>query len=362
MRLLFYVSGHGYGHARRTAAVLEHLIRTRPSMRVSVRTTAPSRIFTAVGVPPDQIASTSLDAGVVEKDAVHIDVPATLQRLRDLMSRRQELIAHELDALRPNPPNLIATDIPSLPGEIARRLGVPCVAVGNFTWDWIYEPYLADNQADRDLLRTIRDDYASMDAVLRQPLSHNMARFRRVIDIPVSAHRARLGRRELLNQFGFDAADPRPRILIGMRGGTAPHAVAAGCRSAPDVLFTTLQPFPPDAPPNLRHIPQADIDFSDFLATHDVCLSKFGYGVVCDAAAAGTRLLWPPRQGFREDDLFAAQAPRFLPCQQIPREDYAAGNWAQWIRRLLDAPPVTPPPLDGQEITIKALFDAAGVA
>jgi hypothetical protein len=146
-----------------------------------------------------------------------------------------------------------------------------------------------------------------------------------------------------------------------MRGGTAPHAIAAGCRSAPEFLFTTLQPLTPDAPSNLRHLPQGDTDFSEFLATHDVCISKFGYGVVCDAAAAGTRLLWPPRQGFREDELFAAQAPRYLPCQQIPREDYAAGNWGPWIRRLLEAPPVTPPPLDGQEITIKALFEATSL-
>ena len=37
-RFLFYVSGHGFGHARRTAAVIEHLLRSRPRIDVWVRT------------------------------------------------------------------------------------------------------------------------------------------------------------------------------------------------------------------------------------------------------------------------------------------------------------------------------------
>src|SRR5437763_3861826 len=85
--LLFYVSGHGFGHARRTAAVIEHLLRSRPHVKISVRTKAPPRIFTAVGVSAEQVSPTSLDGGVVEHDALNVDVPATIGRVRELLGR-----------------------------------------------------------------------------------------------------------------------------------------------------------------------------------------------------------------------------------------------------------------------------------
>ena len=41
-------------------------------------------------------------------------------------------------------------DIPFLAGDIAAAAGIPIIAITNFTWDWIYEPYFNDRQ---DLLR-----------------------------------------------------------------------------------------------------------------------------------------------------------------------------------------------------------------
>jgi hypothetical protein len=356
--LLFYVSGHGFGHARRTAAVIEHLLRSRPRAEVSVRTAAPARIFTAVGVGARQISPTSLDSGVVEHDALNIDVPATVRRVRELLAKRQELVEHEVAALRPQPPALVVADIPFLAGPIARRLRAPCVAVGNFTWDWIYEPLLSDSPDGRGALRTIADDYATMAAVLRLPLSHGMPQFRRVIDVPAAAHRTRQPEAVILNRCGFDPEDHQPRVLIGMRGGTSPEAILEGCRTIPDVLFTTLEPLAGHGCANLRYVAQheAGLDFADLLAVHDVVISKFGYGVVCDASAAGSRLLWPPRHGFREEEIFEVEAPRFLPTQRIPREDYAAGRWGPWIERLLALPRPKTPPLDGEEAVVRQLL------
>jgi hypothetical protein len=357
--LLFYVSGHGFGHARRTAAVIDHLLRSRPQVRVSVRTAAPARIFTAVGVAPQSVSPTSLDSGVVEHDALNIDVPATVDRVRELLWGRQGLIEHEVEIVaRDGPPGLIIADIPFLAGPIAQRLGVPCIAVGNFTWDWIYEPLLSGSPDGRELLATIRDDYALMTAALRLPLSHAMPQFLRVIDVPAAAHRTRQPEAVILDRCGFDPGDRRPRALIGMRGGTSPQAILEACGTMPEVLFTTLEPLNNHGCANLKYVAQHErgLDFADLLAVHEVVISKFGYGVVCDAAAAGSRLLWPPRHGFREEEIFEVEAPRFLPTQRIPREEYATGRWGPWIERLLAMPRPKTPPLDGEEAAVRQML------
>ena len=43
--ILFYVSGHGYGHATRTNAVIEALLSAQPDLTIHVRTTAPPFLF-----------------------------------------------------------------------------------------------------------------------------------------------------------------------------------------------------------------------------------------------------------------------------------------------------------------------------
>jgi predicted glycosyltransferase len=160
----------------------------------------------------------------------------------------------------------------------------------------------------------------------------------------------------ILSRCGFEPGDRRPRILIGMRGGTSAEAIVRGCRSMPEAVFTTLQAPPDGAPANLRPVSQDGLDFADLLAVHHAVISKFGYGVVCDAAAAGTRLLWPPRHGFREEEIFEVEAPRFLPTQRIERDDYAEGRWGESLRRLLALPRPATPPLDGEEATVRHLL------
>ena len=44
-RILFYVSGHGFGHATRSAEVIRAFGNDHPEIAVRVVTTAPQRIF-----------------------------------------------------------------------------------------------------------------------------------------------------------------------------------------------------------------------------------------------------------------------------------------------------------------------------
>src|SRR5438874_914229 len=134
-RILFYVSGHGFGHARRVAQVIRALAERAPDVEAHVRTAAPRHIFEPAVLAG--FAPSDLDAGMVEDGPLRIDAQGTLRRLEDLLGRREHILADELAAVRAIGPRLIVADVPFLAGDVAAAAGVPCLAVSNFTWDWI---------------------------------------------------------------------------------------------------------------------------------------------------------------------------------------------------------------------------------
>ena len=62
-RHLDYVSGHGYGHAVRSAQVIATVIERSPEMPLWVRTMAPRWLFPGAA----NVESVQLDAGVLQR-------------------------------------------------------------------------------------------------------------------------------------------------------------------------------------------------------------------------------------------------------------------------------------------------------
>jgi hypothetical protein len=87
--ILFYISGHGYGHVVRMSEVMRQLRRIRPDWRIVARTAAPRLML-----PEDMDCSTAeIDSGVVEREAgVVMDEAATIERLQALLSKWDEVV------------------------------------------------------------------------------------------------------------------------------------------------------------------------------------------------------------------------------------------------------------------------------
>lgn len=344
--LLFYVSGHGYGHARRSAEVIRALRLEAPEVNVYVRTGAPAEMFAGLTAGP--VVRPEIDAPVVERDPLTIDWPATLAGAADLLRRRRAIVAREVEAVREVDPALLVADVPFLAGEVAAALGVPCVAVSNFTWDWIYERHRAAHPDAAAVVRGARAAYAQMAALLQLPFGHDTGVFPQVLPVPLVARKSTREPAETLRLLGVDPADDRPRVLAGMRGGVSPVTLAAAAAGAPGFFF-----LPANRP--------GAVDFSDLLAVSDVVVSKLGYGMVADCIAAGTRLAWPRREGFREDEVTAAEAPRYLRMTEMSADDFRAGAWRATLERAMALPdPPESMALDGAAACARAI--AARVA
>jgi predicted glycosyltransferase len=182
-----------------------------------------------------------------------------------------------------------------------------------------------------------------------------------VIDVPLVAIRSTRAKADILRQLELDLAEKRPRVLVALRGGVDETALLAAARCVPDLLLLHSQELSVGvaSPPNLRRVQwQSGLDFADLLAVSKVVISKLGYGTLAESIAAGTAVLWPPRVGFREDQVTQRQAPQYLRMREISRDDFLAGRWAGDLHRLLAMPaPPSQIGTDGAEVCARLILD-----
>src|SRR5512141_2071238 len=136
--LAVYVSGHGFGHSTRTAEVLRVLRGRDPGLRIVVSTTAPAFLFTGVVAPPLEVRHVAGDVGLVQKDALEIDEPGTVAAWRAFTRDWDARVAREARWLTDEGAGLVLGDIPPLAFAAAARAGVSSVALGTFSWVWLY--------------------------------------------------------------------------------------------------------------------------------------------------------------------------------------------------------------------------------
>jgi len=325
--IAYYITGHGFGHARRSVEVIRQLRVLRPDLNVYFRTTANPAIFEELGKSNIHLERVELDPGAIEKDLFNIDYAATIAAVRSAINRREELIARELPFLRQQKIDLILCDIPFLAGDIAEAAGILIIGITNFTWDWIYEPYFG---SEPDLLAEVRKSYRKIATLLKIPFGGRTEWFREVIDIPLIAS---------VNTWMEIRGAKDNRVLISLRGGIAEDSMIKAAQSSSDYLFSSLTPVPSGSPANLAHFaPSRRFPFSALLTASSLVLSKLGYGIVADCLAARIPLVWPRRYGFREDEVTLAEASPYLPMLEIPHEDLFAGNWRPYLDELLKMP------------------------
>lgn len=337
---VFYISGHGFGHAVRAAEVIRAFGETEQDVRIFVKTNAPSKLFAGLPAMVSDVIPLEIDTGVAERNGtLRIDTDATVARLAAFLGRCDEIVASEVEFVRREGISLIVADVPYLPGEVAERAGVPCTAIGNFAWDWIYEPYLANNIHGETYLARIRRGYASMACYLRLPFHHDTESFGSIIDVPLITREVQHGRQDILRKLSVDASRQRSRVLYAMRRPGSLEALARAADRARDRLFFYFEAPQADMPENTRSVLlDEQLSFLDVLSVCDAVVSKLGYGILADCASTQTAILFPPRDGFREDDILVPAAYKYLRACELPLEDYETGDWITHLERLEVAP------------------------
>jgi len=140
-KISFYISTHGFGHATRITEVINWIAKMQPDCISYVHTGVPRWLFEQYIKGSFVYHGAVLDVGVIEKDAMRQKPLLTLKAVAKLLESEDSLVSSEASFIASEQISLIVTDIPFLAVDIAKAAGVPCLAIGNFSWDWIYSPY-----------------------------------------------------------------------------------------------------------------------------------------------------------------------------------------------------------------------------
>jgi hypothetical protein len=342
--VVFYISGHGFGHASRTIEVINTLVDRRPGLDVVVRSPVAPWLVQRTARPGVRLEPVECDTGVVQIDSLRLNEAATLRRARAFQDELPQRAAAEAAELARLGASLVVADIPPLAIAAARRAGLPSVALGNFTWDWIYAGY----DGGGDLAAGVGAVYADTTLALRLPMSGGFATMPAVRDLPFVARRSTREPREVREALGLPL--DRRVALVSFGGyGLAPLAAvddAAGCRVIGPHNFDEALLYAR----GLRYV--------DLVRAVDAVVTKPGYGIIADCVANGTAIVYTSRGHFREYEVLVAAMPRFLRCAFISHADLFAGRWAPALEAALAEPdPPERPAVNGADLAADILLE-----
>ena len=343
MQVVFYVSGHGFGHASRDIELIDAIHTKRPDARVIARTTVPEWLFTFADRPID-VQRVETDVGVVQIDSLRLDEEETARRAASFYRDFETRVADEAVLLGRSGADLVLGDIPPLAFAAAAKTGIPSVAIGNFTWDWIYSIYPAFDDLAPDAIGTMRHAYAHATRALRLPLHGGFEPMAAVTrDVPFIARRSTRDPVETRRLLGAGLDQPLVLASFGAYGVRLPLERLRRSDAFTLLLF--------DRPPH-------GLKYQDVVAAADVVVSKPGYGIVSECVANDTALLYTSRGRFIEYEVFVAEMPRVLKCRYLPQDELLGGQWADAIEALLAQPdPPERARTDGAEVAAQEILN-----
>src|SRR5688500_8684470 len=193
--LVWYTSSHGFGHAVRDIEVLNEIGRRQPELKIILRSTVPRWFLEASLRVPVDIQTADVDTGVVQIDSLRIDEEQTARKAATFYESWDARVELEAAILRTIACEVVVGDIPPLAFAAAERAGIPSVALGNFTWDWIYASYPQFERIAPDVVPTIGTAYSRAALALRLPMHGGFDTMTEVVeDIPHVARRSARGR------------------------------------------------------------------------------------------------------------------------------------------------------------------------
>jgi hypothetical protein len=336
LNIVYYITGHGYGHTVRSVEVIKELYARQRNLTVHVRTSAPQWLFSELAGPSFFYNSLRLDVGALQSNSFYVDKERTLRAYAELAANNDDLVQKEVEFLQQQSVQLIISDITPLAFEAAARIGIPGIGESNFTWDWIYADWLAEFPAYEHVIQDIRRSYGLADLLLRIPFYGDMSAFRHIENIPLISRRSSLNKdqaREVLSGF---VKTTKPLVLLGLRRTDLEHIPLEAVRKLDDFQFITTAP---DLHAhNITWIPEGRLPYQDMIKGVDLVLSKPGYSIVSEIIGNQTPVAFVARNDFCEDPLLRQGLLQYAVCEEMSMQDFNEGQWHSTFKTVLAKP------------------------
>jgi UDP:flavonoid glycosyltransferase YjiC (YdhE family) len=328
-KALFYVSGHGFGHAVRSALLVKEFYKA--GIRTEIISSAERFIFDVNLKGTDYGYRRAVsDIGVVQNDAITVDIPSTLKEWTDLLKTEGVWFQHELGVCRSLKPDIIISDTVPFPLKLAKEAGIPSMLLATFTWDWILRYYSDDDERFSAIADRLEEHYSHASMLFTTPLSFGLPEIGDWIKVPLIGKRSGHSKESLREKLGLD---DRPAYLVSFGGMGISNIENFGLRELTEFQFLVFSENPTGRSGNLIRVRNGDFDHADIVKASDGVISKPGYGVSAECILNHTPLIYTEREKFAEYEPMVRELKNYLPMAHIPNSELYSGGLGPVLNR-----------------------------
>ena len=328
--ICFYISDYGYGHASRDIAIIRRLRDEFNNVKIYIKTEEPFH-FVQQSLPQKdvKVIQTKNDVLVIFKEnSVIVDREQTEKILDEWLALWDNYIQNEKRFCKAHKIDLILSDIAPQPFIVAYELGIPGIAISNFTWYYIFYPLFGDIPATE----RIKEAYHCADIALVLPFNEKMDIFKKKKGISLVSREITADKFDMRKKRGI--SDDEMLVYIGVSRSCDPSFMRSMKPiEAPNVkiLFSSAAELPFE---NVIRIPNNETETQNYIAMCDLIVSKTGYGTVSEAVKAKIPMLLLKRNGFREDELIGNKVEELGIGRYISERSFLDGEWISNLNGL----------------------------
>lgn len=335
-RIGCFISPHGFGHAARTAGVIEAIHQIKPNCCFEIFSSIPPWFFQESITVPYTYHSFKTDVGLVQRTPFEVDFEQTLEALNKFLPFNPSLIDDLSHLIAEQPCDLIICDIAPLGIAVARKTQIPSVLIENFTWDWIYAGYPSlSGRLEKHISYLGRVFDAADHHIQTEPVCRPRSG---ALTVRPVCREIRTPRDKIRKQLRVP--DNRKMVLITTGGIAGQFGFLDELTRHSDMVFVI-----PGASKrsefkqNLVLLPHhSDFYHPDLVNASDAVIGKVGYSTLAEVYTAGVPFGHISRAGFRESVHLVAFIQKKMVGLPIDEDHFYSGRWLNRLPQILEMP------------------------
>ena len=357
MKIAYFISSHGFGHASRASAIMEALSAKSADIIFEIYTGAPEWLFRDARLKNFNYHPGAVDVGLVQLSPMDHDLPRSVELIRDYLdsipARSAELVAE----LRNEGVDIVVCDISPLGIAAGKLAGLPVYLYENFTWDWIYELYEDQCPEFREIDERLRKLFIMADFRMQsEPLCDPLPNAD--ILIPPASRKPHHSASDFRKSLGI--SDSQRIGLISMGGIPENLDFAVNSQIPNDVTLLLPGTFKKtEILGNKILLPHhSGYYHPDMVHAADFVIGKAGYSTIAEVCASGGAYGYISRENFRESDVTAAYLKARPNTLEIALDRFENFTLDEEITRLLELGKTAPQPINGSDIAAEFILEA----
>jgi len=359
LRIAWFVSPHGFGHAARSCAVMEAAFAQRGAVEFHIFTTVPEWFFRDSLSGPFVYHAAHVDVGLVQATAVTEDLSATKAAVAEFLGGWSDSVAAAATQTASAGCRLVVSDIAPLGLAAGAAAGLPTALVESFTWDSVYEGFESSSPGLGALGRRLREQTPHPDLHIRATPAAESSLTQGAVEIGPIGRWPRTSPE--LTRRAIGVPEEMPLVLVTLGGVGGAINFVERLADHPEAFFVLPGMADWGFAANHLLLPTRSGYFHpDLVAASEVVVGKLGYSTLAECWAGQSPYAYVARPGFLETPSLTDWLDVRGQGIALSQGEFTDGSWLDRLPALLSQPlPPGPEGDDPARVAAEAILELA---